>query len=105
MQILTSIKDIHDDLLNSKFYGKTKQEIINKFNNIYVFTSLFSQALNEIYNNVEHVSLKEMDILLKFIDRNITNKSIYDYFMKILELLHQEFLSYPYNISSNVKLY
>jgi hypothetical protein len=25
--------------------------------------------------------------------------------MKILELLHQEFLSYPYNISSNVKLY
>ena len=107
MQILTSIKDIHDDLLNSIFYGKAKLEIINKFSNIYVFTSLFSKALNEIYNKGkpgEHVSLKEMDILLKFIDRDITNKNIYDYFMKILELLHQEFLSYPYNISSNDQL-
>lgn len=101
IQILTSIKEIHDDLRYSKYDEKSKQEIINKYNNIYVFTSFFLKALNEIYKNGkpdEYVSLKQMDILLKFIDKDLTSKSIYDYLMIILELLHQEFLSYPNNI-------
>ena len=107
IQILTSIKEIHDDLRYSKYDEKSKQEIINKYNNIYVFTSFFLKALNEIYKNGkpdEYVSLKQMDILLKFIDKDITNKSIYDYLMIILELLHQEFLSYPNNIPCQDKL-
>ena len=41
IQILTSIKEIHDDLRYSKYNEKSKQEIINKYNNIYVFTSFF----------------------------------------------------------------
>ena len=101
IQILTSIKEIHDDLRYSKYDEKSKQEIINKYNNIYVFTSFFLKALNEIYKNGkpnEYVSLKQIDILLKFIDKDLTSKSIYDYLMIILELLHQEFLSYPNNI-------
>ena len=107
IQILTSIKEIHDDLRYSKYDEKSKQDIINKYNNIYVFTSFFLKALNEIYKNGkpdEHVSLKQMDILLKFIDKDITSKSIYDYLMIILELLHQEFLSYPNNIPCQDKL-
>ena len=107
IQILTSIKEIHDDLRYSKYDEKSKQEIINKYNNIYVFTSFFLKALNEIYKNGkpdEYVSLKQMDILLKFIDKDITSKSIYDYLMIILELLHQEFLSYPNNIPCQDKL-
>ena len=107
IQILTSIKEIHDDLRYSKYDEKSKQEIINKYNNIYVFTSFFLKALNEIYKNGkpdEYVSLKQMDILLKFIDKDITNKSIYDYLMIILELLHQEFISYPNNIPCQDKL-
>ena len=107
IQILTSIKEIHDDLRYSKYDEKSKQEIINKYNNVYVFTSFFLKALNEIYKNGkpdEYVSLKQMDILLKFIDKDITSKSIYDYLMIILELLHQEFLSYPNNIPCQDKL-
>jgi len=107
IQILTSIKEIHDDLRYSKYDEKSKQDIINKYNNIYVFTSFFLKALNEIYKNGkpdEHVSLKQMDILLKFIDKDLTSKSIYDYLMIILELLHQEFLSYPNNIPCQDKL-
>jgi hypothetical protein len=107
IQILTSIKEIHDDLRYSKYNEKSKLEIINKYNNIYVFTSFFLKALNEIYKNGkpdEHVSLKQMDILLKFIDKDLTSKSIYDYLMIILELLHQEFLSYPNNIPCQDKL-
>ena len=107
IQILTSIKEIHDDLRYSKYDEKSKQEIINKYNNIYVFTSFFLKALNEIYKNGkpdEYVSLKQMDILLKFIDKDLTSKSIYDYLMIILELLHQEFLSYPNNIPCQDKL-
>ena len=101
IQILTSIKEIHDDLRYSKYNIKSKQDIIYKFNNIYVFTSFFLKALNEIYKNGkpdEHVSLKQMDILLKFIDKDITSKSIYDYLIFILDLLHRELLPYPYNI-------
>lgn len=107
IQILTSIKEIHDDLRYSKYDEKSKQEIINKYNNIYVFTSFFLKALNEIYKNGkpdEYVSLKQMDILLKFIDKDLTSKSIYDYLMIILELLHQEFISYPNNIPCQDKL-
>ena len=107
IQILTSIKEIHDDLRYSKYDEKSKQEIINKYNNIYVFTSFFLKALNEIYKNGkpdEYVSLKQMDIILKFIDKDLTSKSIYDYLMIILELLHQEFLSYPNNIPCQDKL-
>jgi hypothetical protein len=107
IQILTSIKEINDDLRYSKYNEKSKQEIINKYNNIYVFTSFFLKALNEIYKNGkpdEYVSLKQMDILLKFIDKDLTSKSIYDYLMIILELLHQEFLSYPNNIPCQDKL-
>ena len=107
IQLLTSIKEIHDDLRYSIYYGINKQNIINKFSNIYVFTSFFLKALNEIYKNGkpdEYVSLKQMDILLKFIDKDLTNKSIYDYLMIILELLHQEFLSYPNNIPCQDKL-
>ena len=107
IQILTSIKEIHDDLRYSKYNIKSKQDIINKFKNIYVFTSFFLKALNEIYKigkPDEYVSLKQMDILLKFIDKDLTSKSIYDYLMIILELLHQEFLSYPNNIPCQDKL-
>ena len=105
IQILTSIKEIHDDLRYSKYNEKSKQEIINKFNNIYVFTSFFLKSLNEIYKKGkadEHVSLKEMNIILKF--KGIKIKNIYNYLMIILELLQQEFLSYPNNIPCQDKL-
>ena len=101
-QMLTSIKEIKD-FINpfSDTPGENKINDFKRFDHIYTFTSFFQKALDEIYQTDkldENVSLKQMCIILKFLNKDIYKKNIYDLLFFILNTLHEELISYPDNI-------
>jgi hypothetical protein len=102
IQMLTSIKEIKDFINScSDTPGENKINYFKKFDHIYTFTSFFQMALNEIYQTEkidENVSLKQMNIILKFLNQDISKKNTYDFLIIILNTLHEELISYPDNI-------
>ena len=111
IQMLTSIKEIYE-LMDNGEYNNNK---INKFNHIFILTSFFYKAFIEVYKKGEfekNPSLKEMDIILKYLNNNLNTKinsnlnalSTSEYLLFILGQLHEELLSYPDNIPRQEKL-
>jgi len=103
IQMLTSIKEIYE-LMDNGEYNNNK---INKFNHIFILTSFFYKAFIEVYqigDLKKNPSLKEMDIILKYLNNNLNkdldiNKvSTSECLLFILGQLHEELLSYPDNI-------
>ena len=101
--MLTSIKEIYE-LMDNEEYNNNK---INKFNHIFILTSFFYKAFIEVYKKGDlkkNPSLKEMDIILKYLNNNLNkdldiNKvSTSECLLFILGQLHEELLSYPDNI-------
>ena len=94
IQILTSIEQIY-----SFFNNNNNAKIIRKFNHLYVFSSFFSEAINAVYkkSKLKDFSLKQMNIILKFINSEISQKNIFEYFDFILQLLHNELIPAPCN--------
>jgi len=103
IQMLTSIKEIYE-LMD---YGEYNKNTIIKFDHIFILTSFFYKAFIDIYQKGEFVknpSLKEMDIILEYLNSNINKQSTSECLLFILGQLHEELLSYPDNIPRQGKL-
>ena len=98
IQMLTSIKEIQD-FMNSSQNGEKAESVIKKFNHIYVLTSFYFKAFKEVFKTTEkeNPSLKQMDIIIKYLNQDISNKSSDEYLLFILNRLHEELISYPNN--------
>ena len=108
IQLLTSIKDIYDYFnQNVKKEIELKDTLVNqenktfkKLNHIYIFTSFFQDALKEVYQKAKkNVSLKNMDIILNFLDIDCSKKDLYNYLLLILQSLHNELIKFPDNLN------
>ena len=92
--LLTSIKEIYDFFINNDIKHK-----IQKFHNIYIFSSYFLEAIKYVYGISKNYNiLKEMSIIINFLDEDISKKDINEYLNFILQLLHNELLSFPDNL-------
>ena len=103
IQMLTSIKEIYEIM----DYGEYNKNTIIKFDNIFILTSFLFKAFLEIYKKEEfkeNPSLKEMDIILEYLNSNINKQSTSECLLFILGQLHEELLSYPDIIPRQGKL-
>ena len=107
IQLLTSVKELYDYIkefdTNYNYLGVRdsltikEKKSIKKLNHIFIFTSFFQDALNEIYTK-NNVSLENMDIILNFLDQECSNKDLYNYILLILQNLHNELIEFPGNL-------
>ena len=90
--MLTSIKDLKDEMIS-------KDNIINKFNHIYILSSFFNKAIKDANEKKEqgNPSLREMDIVIKYLTQETPINNIYDYLLFILKQLHDELTFNPDN--------
>ena len=108
IQMLTTIKEINN-LLNpspSILEDELKNKI-EKFDNIYILSSFLRKAILDSNQNEKEnkkISLEKMNIILNFLDNDISKKSTYDFLLFILNTLHEELISYPDNIPRTGKL-
>ena len=92
--LLTSIKEIYVHFMKNDIKYK-----IQKFHNIYIFSSYFLEAIKYVYGISNNANiLKEMNIIINFLDEDISKKDIAEYLNFILQLLHNELLSFPDNL-------
>ena len=73
-----------------------------------MLTSFFQKAIFEKYQleneNKDISALSEINIILNFFDKNISENNLYNYLLFILNTLHEELISYPDNIPRKGKL-
>jgi hypothetical protein len=109
IQMLSSFGEINE-LLNpspSIFDDDQIKNNIDKYYNIYILTSFLRKAILESNQNDtdnKKISLEQMNIILNFLDNDISKKSTYDFLLFILNTLHEELISYPDNIPRKGKL-
>ena len=107
--MLSSFGEINK-LLNpspSIFDDNKLENNIDKYYNIYILTSFLRKAILESNKNDtdnKKISLEQMNIILNFLDNDISKKSTYDFLLFILNTLHEELISYPDNIPRKGKL-
>ena len=87
IQLITSIKEIRDELIikNQNFYSK--------YNHIYILTSTLINIFNELYNPYDMnkgYELKELKIINDFIEEGINDKSLDKFLLYFLDTLHEE---------------
>ena len=99
IQMLTSIKDLRDEMIS-------KDNMINKFNHIYILSSFFNKAFKDANEKKEegNPSLREMDIVIKYLTQEIPINNIYDYLLFILKQLHDELTFNPDNSQNKENL-
>ena len=107
IQFLASIEEIYNYLQQygknfanigmNNYNNNSEDNIFEKLNHIYIFTSYFYIALNNMYKNQENVSLEDLDIIINFMDKDCSTKDLYNYLLLILQLLHNELIVFPYN--------
>jgi hypothetical protein len=108
IQILTSIKEIREFLDPAQSIteeGKTNN--IERFDNIYILTSSLRKALlesNPINKENNIISLESMNIILNFLNKDISRMNTYDFLLFVLNTLHEDLISYPDNIPRTGKL-
>ena len=78
VQIITSIKEINN------IFNAQKNIDFKKFNHIYILSSLFFEIINGINNKIK-ISLKPMDIIIKFLNSDTAPKDLADYLKVILQ--------------------
>jgi hypothetical protein len=108
IQILTSIEEIRNFLdpdLPITEEGKINN--FERFDHIYILSSSLRKAILESYptnkgNN--QISLEPMNIILNFLNKDISHMNIYDFVLFVLNTLHEELISYPDNIPRTGKL-
>ena len=109
VEIITSIKEINY-LLNPtpEIIEDSKINIFKRFDHIYMLTSFFQKAIFEKYQleneNKDISALSEINIILNFFDKNISDNNLYNFLLFILNTLHEELISYPDNIPRKGKL-
>ncbi len=87
IQLITSIKEIRDELIikNQNFYSK--------YNHIYILTSTLINIFNELYNPYDMnkgYELKELKIINDFIEEGINDRSLDKFLLYFLDTLHEE---------------
>lgn len=101
IQMITSIKEI-GETINPGTIEEDSVNNIQKFNHIYPFTSFFHKAFLELYEKPkktgENPSLSQMNIFMKFVNKDISKQRLYNYFLSILGFLHEELVNYPFII-------
>lgn len=93
VQIITSIKEINN------IFNAQKNIDFKKFNHIYILSSLFFEIINGINNKIK-ISLKPMDIIIKFLNSDTAPKDLADYLKVILQNLHNELIPFPGNTNN-----
>ena len=95
IQMLASINEIYDFFINNDIKND-----IQKFHNIYIFSSYFLEAIKCVYgiSNNSNI-LKEMNFIINFLDEDISKKNITEYLNFILQLLHNELIKSPGNLN------
>ena len=91
IQILTSIKELYD------IFKNPDNSYVKKYNHIYILSSLFFEVINEI--EVNEISLKNMDIVIKYLNLDTEPKDIIDYLNIILQNLYNELIIFPANLN------
>ena len=98
IQMLTSIKEIIE-IINPYTIKEDADNIIQKFNHIYPFTSCFQKAFLELYSKSKksgvNISLSKMNVFMKFVNKDISKQNDYNYFISILTFLHEELVNFP----------
>ena len=109
VEVLTSIKEINN-LLNPEpgITENSKTNIFKRFDHIYILTSFFQKAIFEKFHSENEnkgiSALSQMNIILNFLDKDISDKNLYNFMKFLLNTLHEELISYPDNIPSKGKL-
>ena len=94
-QILTSIKEIKSNFFNleNNLNEAYKAKIFEKLCSIYVLISFSQNILSE--KSTKNILLEHLNIIFNFLNKDIFKLNTCDFLLFILNILHEELISYP----------